>query len=48
MNFEIKLIYIFEPDTCFILIKKEALAFYLLYAELLFSPFTPFKDTKFY
>lgn len=48
MNFEIKLIYIFEPDTCFFLIKKEALAFYLLYAELLFSPFTPFKDTKFY
>lgn len=48
MNFEIKLIYIFEPDTYFFLIKKEALAFYLLYAELLFSPFTPFKDTKFY
>lgn len=41
-------LYIWTWYLFFFLIKKEALAFYLLYAELLFSPFTPFKDTKFY
>lgn len=48
MNFEIKLIYIFEFDICFFLIKKEVFVFYLLYVELLFFFFIFFEDIKFY
>lgn len=38
MNFEIKLIYIFEPDTCFFLIKKEALVFIYCMLNYYFLP----------